>query len=221
MRMTRTWALVRAPVSMTVATALLAFVGRPAAAQRPANAAVQDSAPLTLLFIVFPDTASAQNAATGLSSDMAPAQGYQAPQTGGDAQPSDSTQTTAQTAQNVEWIEPYYAIATMDKNHKVTVQDHGQKGKDSRDTKAGNSIHGVSALLGEKPSSGGGEAAGAGASQAGISSSNLSNMQDALDPGESALILVVAEPAVDDVTSHMKQAHASDVVAAPLVVVAE
>jgi hypothetical protein len=149
---------------------------------------------------------------------MAPAQGYQAPRTGGDAQPSDSTQTTAQ---NVDWIEPYYAIASADRSGKVTVRDHGLKGNGQRDSRAGKSIDGVSAMLGEKPSSGGGQTEGAGASQAGISSSNLSNMQEALDPGESALILVVAEPAVEDVTSQMKQAHASDVVAAPLVVVAE
>jgi hypothetical protein len=220
MRMTRTWALGRVPVSMTVATALLALLGRLAAAQQPANAAAQDSTPLTLLFIVFPDTTSAQTAATSLSSDMNAAQGYAAPQAD-NAQASDSTQPATQASEDVGWVEPYYAIATMDKNHKVTVQDRGQKGKDSRDTRAGNSIHGVSALLGEKPSSGGGKAAGAGTSQAGISSSNLREMQGALDPGESALILVVAEPAVDDVTSQMKQAHASDVVAAPLVIVAE
>jgi hypothetical protein len=220
MRMTGTRALVGAPVLMTAAIALLAMQGRPASAQQPANAAAQNSTPLTLLFIVFPDTTSAQTAATSLSSDMNAAQGYAAPQAD-NAQASDSAQPAAQAAQDVGWIEPYYAIATMDKNHKVTVQDHGQKGKDSRDTRAGNSINGVGALLGEKPSSGGGEAAGEGASQAGISSSNLRDMQGALDPGESALILVVAEPAVDDVTSQMNQAHASDVVAAPLVIVAE
>jgi hypothetical protein len=219
MTRTRQGAGFRAPVSIAVATALLAVAGRPASGQQPANAAAQDSTPLTLLFIVFPDTASAQSAATSLTSNMGPTQGYHAPQSG-NAQPTDSTRPTAQAAQNVDWIEPYYAIASADKSGKVTVQDRGQKGSSSRDARAKKSIDGVSGLLGQRPSSSG-QAAGAGASRAGISSSDLGKMQGALDPGESALILVVAEPAADDVTSQMKQDHASDVYAAPLVVVAE
>jgi hypothetical protein len=220
MRTIPRWARVRAPISVAIAGALLTVFGQATTAQQPANAASQDSTPLTLLFIVFPDTASAQSAAASLSSDMSPAQGYAEPQADS-AQPSDSAQGSATAMQNVEWIEPYYAIASMDKKGKVTVQDHGQKGKSTRDSRAENSIEGVSALLGEKPSSGGGQAAGAGASQSGISSSSLRDMQGALDPGEAALIIVVAEPMADDVTSQMKQAHASDVVAAPLVVVTE
>ena len=53
-----------------------------------------------------------------------------------------------------------------------------------------------------------------------IFSANLSDIQSALDPGESTLTYVVAEPVVDDVTSQMKEAHASQVVDAPLVIVA-
>ena len=40
-------------------------------------------------------------------------------------------------------------------------------------------------------------------------------------PGESALILVVAEPVADDVTSQMKEADTSEVVSALLIIVAE
>jgi uncharacterized protein DUF1269 len=215
MRMNRRWA----PVEVAVFTALLAMVGRPGAAQQPTNAAMQDSTPLTLLLVIFPDTTSAQSAMTNLSSEMGQSQGYQAPQSE-TGQPADKARPAddAQMAGEVQWVEPYYAIVSKDRSGKVKVSDEGKKGDTPRNARAENSIDGVAALLGNRPSAGGGQAAGAGASQAGVSSADMREMQESLDPGESALIIVVAEPAVDDVTSQMKQAHASEVLDAPLTV---
>jgi len=210
----RRWARVRALVPAAVVAAALAVAGRPGLAQQPTQAAVQDSAPLTLLFIVFPDTTSAQNAMTSLNTETGESQGYQ-------ASPSDSAQPaeTARMAQNVNWIEPYYAVVSKDKSGNVTVQNRGKKGDTSSNARAEKSIDGVSTLLAQRPSSGGGDAAGAGASQAGISSTEMRDIQNGLQPGNTGLIIVVAGPMVDDVTSEMKQAHASGVYDAPLVVV--
>jgi hypothetical protein len=207
----------RAGVSVAVATAFMVMASGPAVAQQPSEAAAQDSTPLTLLFVVFPDSASATKAASGLTGSP----GYQ-------AMPADTGQSPQQVdlgADSLHWIEPYYAVASMDKNGKVTVKDQGNKGHGARDTRAEQSIDGVTALLEERPSnptqpSDSGQAAGAGASRAGVSSANLGDMQSALQPGETALIFVVAQPAADALTSQMKQAHASDVVDAPLVIVA-
>jgi len=208
----------RAGVGVAVATAFMVTATGPAVAQQPPEAAaVQDSVPLTLMFVVFPDSASAMRGASGLTGSP----GYQ-------AMASDTGQSSQQVdlgADSLHWIEPYYAVASMDKNGKVTVKHQGNKGNSARDTRAVQSIDGVTALLGERPSkpnqpSDNGQAAAARASRAGVSSANLSDMQSALQPGETALIFVVAPPATDDLTSQMKQAHASDVVDAPLVIVA-
>jgi hypothetical protein len=208
----------RAGVSVAVAMAFMAIASGPAVAQQPSEAAaVQDSTPLTLMFVVFPDSASASAAASGLTGSP----GYQ-------AMSSDTGQSPQQVdlgADSVHWIEPYYAVASMDKNGKVTVKDQGNKGHGARDTRAEQSIDGVTALLEERPSqpnqpSDNGQAAGAGASRGGVSSANLKDMQSALQPGQTALIFVVAQPAADAVASQMKQANASDVVDAPLIIVA-
>jgi hypothetical protein len=207
----------RAGVSVAVATAFMAMASGPAVAQQPSEpAAVQDSTPLTLMFVVFPDSASATQAASALTGSR----GYQ-------TMASDTGQSPQQVdlgADSLHWIEPYYAVASMDKNGKVTVKNQGNKGGSARDTRAEQSIDGVTALLGERPSkpnqpSNNGQAAGAGASRAGVSSANLRDMQSALQPEETALIFVVTAPAADALTSQMKQAHASDVVDAPLVIV--
>jgi uncharacterized membrane protein len=118
---------------------------------------------------------------------------------------------------NVSWVEPYYAMATKDKNGKVKAQHYGTKGKTARDTRAGNSIDGVTALLAERPNqSNKNGAAGAGATRAGISRSDMSDMQNALAPGNTALILVVPQADVANATADLKQANASQVYNAPL-----
>jgi hypothetical protein len=207
MRTKRTWGRIRAPIEVVVVAALLTMAGRIGAAQQPANAAVQDTTPLTLLLVIFPDTTAAQSAMTNLSTAQEPTTGR-----------ADSGQAHAAPAADVQWIEPYYAVVSKEKSGKVTVQDYGKKGDTSRDARAQRSIDGVAAFLGERPSSGGG-AAGAGATRAGISTANMQGLQRGLKPGQTGLILVVSEPAVDDVTSEMKQAHASDVNVAPLILV--
>jgi hypothetical protein len=130
--------------------------------------------------------------------------------------------TNAGNPADVQWIEPYYAMVSKDKNGKVNSQHYGEKGTTARDIRAENSIDGVVALLGERSNKSDKNrepVSGAGASRAGISSANMSEMQNLLMPGNTALILVVPHPAVADVTSELKQADASQVYDAPLVVV--
>jgi hypothetical protein len=186
----------------------LALVSHPAAAQQ--TTAVSDTTPLTLLLVIFPDTTTAQNAMTNLSAAPAAAN---AGQPNSNAAPPNTVGNPV----NVSWIEPYYAIAAKDKNGKVSVQHYGTKGTTARDTRAVNSIDGVTALLGERSNkSDKNGAAGAGATRAGISRSDMSDMQNGLTPGNTALIIVVPHPDVTNATSDLKQAHASQVYDAPL-----
>ena len=54
----------RAGVCVAVATAFMVMASGPAVAQQPSEAAaVQDSTALTLMFVVFPDSASATQGA--------------------------------------------------------------------------------------------------------------------------------------------------------------
>ena len=203
--------LVRAPVAAAVVTTVLAVAGRPGVAQQPANAAVQDSTPLTLLLVVFPDTTTAQNAMTNLSAGP----------TAATAQPDKNTAppNTLGNPVPTQWVEPYYAMVSKDKKGKVSVQHHGTKGTTVRDTRAANSIDGVAALLGKRPSKNDQSVSGAGATRAGILSANMSEMQNMLTPGNTALIIVVPQTDAADVSSQMKQADATQVYDAPLVVV--
>jgi hypothetical protein len=192
-----------------LALAGLALTGRPARAQQ--TAAVSDTTPLTLLMVIFPDTTAAQTAMTNLSATPTSANG---------AQPTNQAAppNTAGNPAPVEWVEPYYAIASKDKTGKVNVQHRGTKGSSASDTRADNSIDGVSAMLAERPgkSNKNGGQAGAGASRAGISSANMSDMQNLLTPGEAALIIVVPTADVATATTDLKQGNASEVYNAPL-----
>jgi hypothetical protein len=145
-----------------------------------------------------------------------------APASANAGQPSSSAAPPPNTVGNpvpVQWVEPYYAIATKDKSGKVNVQHHGTKGSTASDTRADNSIDGVTAMLAERPSTSNknGGQAGAGASRAGISSANMSDMQNMLVPGNTALIIVVPTADVANAVTDLKQAHASQVYDAPLV----
>jgi hypothetical protein len=186
----------------------LALFSRPATAQQ--TTAVSDSTPLTLLLVVFPDTTAAQNAMTSLSGSPTAANARQ----NSNAAPPNTVGHPV----NVGWVEPYYATATKDKNGKVKVQQHGTKGNSAADTRAENSIDGVTAMLAERPSSNNnGARSGAGATRAGISSANMSDMQNSLTPGTTALIIVVPQSDVANATADLKQADASQVYDAPLV----
>ena len=213
MRTIRRWARVRTPVGLAVVTALLAMVGQPGAAQQPANAAVQDTTPLTLLLVVFPDTTGAQSAMTNLNAGPTAAAAGQPDKNA--APPPNTVGNPART----QWVEPYYAVVSKDKKGKVSVQHHGTKGTTASDTRAANSIDGVTALLGKRPSKNDKAVSGAGATRAGISSANMKEMQNMLTPGNTALIIVVPQTDVADVSSEMKQADATQVYDAPLVVV--
>jgi hypothetical protein len=197
---------------LAVVTALLAMVGQPGAAQQPANAAVQDTTPLTLLLVVLPDTTAAQNAMTSLSAGPTAAATGQPDK---NAAPPNTVGNPAPT----QWVEPYYAMVSKDKSGNVSVQHHGTKGTTASDTRAANSIDGVAALLGQRPSKNDKAVSGAGATRAGVSSANMKEMQNMLTPGNTALIIVVPQTDVADVSSEMKQADATQVYDAPLVLV--
>lgn len=163
------------------------------------EAAGQDTTPLTLLVVIFPDTTAAQEAMTSLRQDK-----ERPPNTVG--RPVDA-----------EWIEPYYAIASKDKSGKVQVQQYGTKGDTRRNQKSAQTIDGVAALLGQRPSDTG--QGGAGATRAGISSADARELQDEFGPRETALIIVVEHPAVPAVTSSLEEAGATEIHDAPLVAV--
>jgi hypothetical protein len=191
----------------------LALVGRPAAAQQ--TTAVSDTAPLILLMVIFPDTTAAQNAMTSLSAAPAANAGQR------DSSTSRPPNTVGNPAP-VQWVEPYYAMVSKDKNGKVKVQHHGTKGTTARDTRAESSIDGVAALLAERPNKygkTGQPVSGAGATRAGISSADMTDMQNALTPGNTALIIIVPQSDVANATTDLKQADASQVYDAPLVMV--
>jgi hypothetical protein len=209
MRPNRRWTQVRIVMSGLVLTGSLALISRPATAQE--TTAVSDTTPLTLLMVIFPDTTAAQSAMTNLAA---------APASADARQPSNNAAPPPNTVgnpANVSWIEPYYAVATKDKNGKVRVRNYGTKGTTARDTRAQNSIDGVTAMLGERSNqSDKNGAAGAGATRAGISRSDMSEMQNALTPGTTALIIVVPHPDVANATSDLKQDNATQVYDAPL-----
>ena len=124
------------------------------------EAAGQDTTPLTLLVVIFPDPTAAQAAMTSLSQDPPP--------------------NTVGRPVDAEWIEPYYAIASKDKSGKVQVQQHGTKGDTPRNQQSAQTIDGVAAMLGQRPAEAG--QAGAGPTRAGISSADARELQDALGP---------------------------------------
>jgi hypothetical protein len=173
--------------------------------------AAQDSAPLTLLVVILPDTTAAQDAMASLSqtSTTQPAADQKSP----------PPPNTVGRPVDAGWIEPYYAIASKDRSGKVQVQQHGKQGDTARDQQAAHTIDGVAALLGERPSQT--DQAGAGATRAGISSADARELQKAFGPGETALLIVVEQPDVPGVTSSLKNAGATEVYDAPLVVVSE
>ena len=190
----------------TLMVAIFAVITpRTGAAQQVAG---QDTTPLTLLVVIFPDTTAAQDAMTSLSqaSTTQPAQDQAPP-----------PPNTVERPVDAEWIEPYYAIASKDRSGKVQVRQHGQKGETGRNQQSAQTIDGVAALLGQRPSETG--QAGAGATRAGISSSDARELQDAFGPGETALIIVVEHPAVPGLTSSFEDAGATEVYDAPLVAV--
>jgi hypothetical protein len=176
--------------------ALLVLAVHTAGAQdRPAAQAGDTAAPLDIVFIVFPDTAAANNAVSGLS--------------------------TAQRG-HVE----SYQVVSRDQQGKVTAGKRRDKpGGSTTAQRAGQSLDGMVALLGEQPqrdtsgagagkdTSGGGNPSAQGyapgqasAGGTGVSSTNMTRMQDMLAPGNAAVILVVDDPYGRDLGGSMRQA---------------
>ena len=170
--------------------------------------AAQDTAPLTLLVVIFPDTTAANDAMAKLQASASkPAADTETAQPNTVGRPVDG-----------DWIEPYFAVASKDRSGKVQVQHHGTKGDTPRDRRAAQTIDGIAALLGQRPSENGhAGAAGAGATRAGISSADARELQQALGPGETALIIVVEHPAAPWVTSGLRAAGATEVYDAAMI----
>jgi hypothetical protein len=147
---------------------LLALAGRPAAAQSAAEAA--DSVPMQVVFVVFPDTTAADKAMAALP----PAQ-----------------QSSVES----------YQVVSKDKSGKMTSQQkHDKPGGAKQTQQASQTIDGVYALLNQRPtpnassdSSAKGYAPG-GANGTPVSSADASKMQNMLQPGQAAVILVVDDP---------------------------
>ena len=196
---------IRELIGTLMVAALAGITPRTVAAQQVAG---QDTTPLTLLVVIFPDTTAAQDAMTSLS---------QAPTTAAAEDKAPPQPNTVGRPVDTEWIEPYYAIASKNRSGEVQVRQHGKKGDTARSQRSAQTIDGVAAMLGQRPAETG--QAGAGATRAGISSADARELQAALGAGETALIIVVEQQAAPGVTSSFEGAGASEVYDAPLVAV--
>jgi hypothetical protein len=169
--------------------ALLVLAVHTAGAQaRPAAQPGDTAAPLDIVFIVFPDTMAANNAVSGLSTEQ---RGH---------------------------VESYQVVS-RDRRGKVTAgKRHDKRGGSTTTHRAGQTIDGMVALLGEQPqrdtsgtgrdtSSAQGYAPGqASRGGTGVSPANMSRMQDMLAPGNAAVIVVVEDPYGGDLGGSMRQA---------------
>jgi hypothetical protein len=167
--------------------ALLVLAVRTAGAQgAPAAQAGDTAAPMDIVFIVFPDTTAASSALSGLS--------------------------TAQRGHVQS-----YQVVSRDRPGKMKAgKRHDKPGGSAAARRAGQSIDGMVALLGEQPqrdTSGAGNPSAQGyapgqasAGGTGVSPTNMSRMQDMLAPGNTAVIVVVDDPYGKDVGSSMRQA---------------
>jgi hypothetical protein len=167
--------------------ALLVLAVHTAGAQaRPAEQAADTAAPMDIVFIVFPDTMAANSAVAGLST------------------------THRGHVQS-------YQVVSRDQQGKVTLgKRHDKQGGSTTTQRAGQSIDGMVALLGEQPqrdTSGAANPSAQGyapgrpsAGAIGVSPTNMTRMQDMLTPGTAAVILVVDTPYGKDLGGEMRQA---------------
>jgi hypothetical protein len=174
--------------------ALLVLAVRTAGAQAtPAAQAGDTAAPMDIVFIVFPDTTAARNAISGLSTSQR-----------GHVQS--------------------YQVVSRDQHGKVKAgKRHDKPGGSAAARRAGQSLDGMVALLGEQPqrdtsgagqdTSGGGNPSAQGyapgqasAGGTGMSPANMTRMQDMLAPGTAAVIVVTDDPYGQDLGSSMRQA---------------
>jgi hypothetical protein len=178
---------------------LLVLAANTAVAQeRPTAQAGDTAVTLDIVFVVFPDSAAASQALSGMSTEQ---RGHL----------------------------HSYRMVSRDKSGKVTARKrHDKEGGSATTQRAGQSIDGVVALLGERPqqdTSGAANPSAQGyapgqtsAKGTGVSPTDVSRMQDMLAPGNTAVILVVEDPYGQDLGSEMRQTDsASDVIAVPLI----
>lgn len=177
---------------------LVLAAGTAVAQERPTEQGGDSVVPMDIVFVVFPDTTAASQALSGMS----------AAQRG-----------------HVH----SYQMVSRDKSGKVSSGTrHDKAGGSAATGRAGQTIDGVVALLGERPQqdtsganpSAQGYAPGRNSAQrAGVSPANMSRMQDMLAPGNTAVILVVEDPYGQRLGSEMRQSEgASNAVAMPLLV---
>lgn len=107
-----------------------------------------------------------------------------------------------------------YAVVSKDQKGDVKVREKQAK-KGGRSPRASNAVDGAVALLGRVPAATARDTAGA-AGQAGVSKETADKLRNMLAPGNSAIILVVAEPAASDMNSALEQAHSGQVLEAEL-----
>jgi hypothetical protein len=171
---------------------LLVVAGHSAAAQGQPAAQAGDSVPMELVFVVFPDTTAANSAMAKLS---APQRGH---------------------------VESYQVVSENQSGTMTTQEKHVKAGNSAASQRASNRIDGVVALLGERPqrdtsgagrdtskmgkdTSARGYAPGnAGGNASGVSSADMTRMQDMLTPGQAAVILVVDDPYGKDVQTALR-----------------
>lgn len=156
---------------------LLALAGRSAAAQGKPAAQAEDSVPMQLVFVVFPDTTAADRAMAKLTPAQ---QGY---------------------------VESYQVVSKGKSGQMTGRQRHDKPGNSAHTRQAGQTIDGVYALLNQRPtptaprdsSAQGYAPGGAGENRTGVSNSDMTKMQNMLQPGQAAIILVVDTPHANDI----------------------
>jgi hypothetical protein len=108
-----------------------------------------------------------------------------------------------------------YQVVSRDQQGKVTAGKRHDKPGSTAAQKAGQTIDGMVALLGEQPqrdTSGAGNpsaqgyASGQGAGGTGVPPTNMSRMQDMLAPGNAAVIVVVDDPHGRDLGGSLREA---------------
>lgn len=166
--------------------ALLVLAARTAGAQgAPAAQAGDTAAPMDIVFIVFPDTTTASNAVSGLSSTQrGHVQSYQmvSRDQQGKVKAGKRHDKPGSTASK-------HAGQTIDGMVALLGE------QPQRDTSGGGN-----------PSAQGYAPGQASAGGTGISPANMTRMQDMLAPGTAAVIVVVDDPYGQDVGSSMRQA---------------
>jgi hypothetical protein len=182
-------------------TGLLVLGAHPAAAQGRSGAQAQDTTPATVIFAVFPGPAGATNALN----DRATAR---------------------------ELGRESYAVVSKDRNGKVSVQKRHERssaptaGAAGAAARSATPVEDVIVMLEApavdttgRPADSSGYAAGGrrtAGTRTSLSQADTRKVQDALEPGTSAIVLVVADPSVDSVNSTMQKARAKQVVNAPV-----